>query len=146
MATQDELLKIVRDSLRPVQTVNGIINENEGTVECFTQAFQQNTITKMSFYNSSAYQLTVKRYDSKVNALSTVFTYSVGAGNRLEDTEIYLLYEGDYLFLLSDIAGTTYEITHSAIDLVSRDQQIILAQPRIGSNIITDYSEKSRDV
>lgn len=145
MTTQEQLQQIIKDSMRPTQAISGTIDEVNGNVVCFTKSFSQNTITKMSFNNSAAYQLTVMRYNSGSNTLSQLFSYAVGAGNRLEDTEVYLLYEGDYIFLLSDIAGTTYDIQYTSAALVSADQQYLLKSSRPGSNVRPDYTLTEKD-
>ena len=145
MTTEEQLQQIIRDSMRPTQAISGTIDEFNGTVVCFTKSFSQTTITKMSFHNSAAYQLTVMRYNNGSNTLSQLFSYAVGAGNRLEDTEVYLLYEGDYLFFLSDVVGTTYDIQYTSAALVATDQQYLLRSSRPGSNVRPDYTLTEED-
>lgn len=145
MTTEEQLNNIIKNSLRPTQAISGTIDENNGSVVCFTKSFNQNTITKMSFHNSAAYNLTVLRYNNGSNTTATLFSYAVGAGNRLEDVEVYLLYEGDYIFLISDIAGTSYDIQYTETPLVQPDQQYALRPSRIGSNIRNTYNPSKED-
>jgi len=39
-----------------------------------------------------------------------IYELSLDAGDSIRDTESYILFEGDYIQLISDVAGTTYYI------------------------------------
>ena len=45
-----------------------------------------------------------------------IYELSLDAGDSIRDTESYILFEGDYIQLISDVAGTTYYIRATQID------------------------------
>lgn len=135
MTVEEQLNKLIQESLKQSSLATGTIDNSNGTVVCFTKAFYTTRIPRMNFYNSVAYKLTVRRYDSVNNTISTEYSFDIAAGNKVENTDMYILSEGDYIILMSDVPGTTYEVQYTTVPLVPEDQRVIVQKSRTGSNI-----------
>jgi hypothetical protein len=72
------------------------------------------TINDISINNSSAYTFTLNRYTSGQGVV-LIYTFILNAGDNVRDNEVYILNNGDYLELISDIPGTTYYISANQI-------------------------------
>ena len=72
------------------------------------------TIEDISINNSSAYTFTLKRFTSG-KGLVLIYTFDLDAGDNVRDNETYILNNGDYLELTSNIPGTTFYISGDQI-------------------------------
>lgn len=68
------------------------------------------TINDISINNSLAYTFTLNRVTSSKNPI-LIYSFDLNAGDNLRDNEIYVLNNGDYLELISNIPGTTFYIS-----------------------------------
>lgn len=66
------------------------------------------SLNSIRFYNSSAYTITLSKYDASQNTLLDVYEYQLSAGDTLIDTNTYQLSTNDRLEARSSIAGTNY--------------------------------------
>lgn len=76
------------------------------------------TIHSIIINNGSLnYVLTYNRLSINLPTLTVVPIYelTLDAGDTIRDTEEYVLNPGEYIQLISDVAGTTYSITATAI-------------------------------
>lgn len=75
------------------------------------------TIHNIIITNStSSYVLTFNRfvYDPIVVSLIPIYELTLDGGDTIIDTEEYVLNNGDYIQLISNVPGTTYSITANA--------------------------------
>jgi hypothetical protein len=69
------------------------------------------TITNIIINNtSSAYTITVNRNLDSEKQITLLYTFSLDQGDTVRDTQLYALDPGDYIQLISNVAGTTYYI------------------------------------
>jgi len=70
------------------------------------------TITTIIINNlGSNYVLNFNRFENGPGIhVVPIYELSLDAGDSIRDTQSYVLFEGDYLQLISDVPGTTYYI------------------------------------
>lgn len=68
------------------------------------------TITLVRTNNSSAYTITLSRFNSKLNKITEIYTLNLSAGDTLTDTSNYSFAPGDALIMASSVLNTTYLI------------------------------------
>lgn len=68
------------------------------------------SINSLRFYNSSAYTITLSKYDASQNTLLDIYEYQLSAGDTLIDTNVYQLSTNDRLEVQSSVASTNYFI------------------------------------
>ena len=97
-------------------TYQGIVSTTGSTqILCTSTSL---TIRSIIINNGSAnYVFTLNRYVNAppVVSLIPIYELTLDAGDTIRDTEEYVLNNGDYIQLISDVAGTTYSITAIAI-------------------------------
>jgi hypothetical protein len=64
----------------------------------------------IKFFNSSPYELTLKRVNEKINKTVILYTFTLDAEDSVFDTTPYSLIEGEYLLAECNVSGTTYLI------------------------------------
>ena len=88
----------------PIQGIVSVAGTTLYTVG-FKQKVKAVTITAT---NSSAFVLTLSRFDKSSNNTITIFKYNLDAGDSVIDQTGYILEEGDKLILTSSVVGTNY--------------------------------------
>jgi len=58
--------------------------------------------------NSSAYTITLQRYEAATSTTTTIYSVTLSAGDTLTDNLGYALSLGDQIIITSSIAGSTY--------------------------------------
>ena len=89
----------------------GIINTNTGSTLCEALPGKELVVINMRFTCSSAYTLTIKRYNHIGVITSTLYELTLNAGDTVTDTFEYLLTSGDKIIASSDTSGVVYIIT-----------------------------------
>jgi hypothetical protein len=67
-------------------------------------------VLTMRFYNSSAYTITLERYNATTLSTEVLYVFNLSAGDTVSDTFNYALSNGDILTAYSNISGTSYYI------------------------------------
>ena len=97
-------------------TYQGIVSTTGSTQILCTGT--QITIHNIVINNTTSnYVFTLNRfvYDPPTLSLIPIYEFTLDSGDTIRDTEEYVLNPGDYLQLISDVAGsTTYSITATA--------------------------------
>lgn len=76
------------------------------------------TIHSIIINNATAnYVLTYNRcsIDLPTITIVPIYEFTLDAGDTVRDTEEYILDTGEYIQLISDVAGTTYSITATQV-------------------------------
>jgi hypothetical protein len=64
----------------------------------------------MRFSNPAAYTLQLYSYKSSTASTIQIYDFTLDAGDVVTDSLAYLLEEGDYLEVFTDVAGTEYYV------------------------------------
>jgi hypothetical protein len=65
----------------------------------------------MRFFNPAAYTIQLFSYQSSTATTVQIFDFTLDAGDVITDNFLYLLQEGDYLEIFTNVVGTKYTIT-----------------------------------
>ena len=97
-------------------TFQGVVATDGSTkITCTTAKL---TIHSIIINNiSSNYILTYNRcsIDLPVITIVPIYEFTLDAGDTIRDTEEYVLDNGEYIQLISNVAGTTYSVTATQV-------------------------------
>jgi hypothetical protein len=97
-------------------TFQGVVATDGSTkITCTTSTLTVDSIIVTN--NSANYVLTYNRCSIDLPTITIVPIYelTLDSGDTVTDTEQYVLNTGEYIQLISDVAGTTYSITANVV-------------------------------
>jgi hypothetical protein len=65
-------------------------------------------VLAIKYYNSAAYDVELKKYQSSTTSTITFYNLSLAAGDSVSDNFVYILQKNDYLEIISSVPGTDY--------------------------------------
>jgi hypothetical protein len=67
-------------------------------------------VLAIKYYNSAAYDVELRKYQSSTTSTVTFYNLSLAAGDAVNDNFVYILQKNDYLEIISSVPGTDYYI------------------------------------
>lgn len=87
-----------------------VATDGSTKIACTTTSLVIDTIIINNFDSAYVFTMNIFVNSPGVNVEAPIYDFTLDAGDSVRDTDLYTLFKGSYLQLISDVPGTTYYI------------------------------------